>query len=161
MQWSNFMFLSKSIFPPSTEIARNCSVLEFLGTEPALGASRQDIRRRIRRWLVNKQWVRWRGFGDTQRQARELISRLCLGAKARFLSFNRTQSRAVTGLLIGHNNLRRHLHLLGLLGRSLYRRCGAEEKNIGPRSLWVWSFGFTQTCVSGLLLLGARGHQVY
>ena len=33
----------------------------------------------------------------------ELISGPCLGAKARFLSFNRTHSRAVTGLLNGHN----------------------------------------------------------
>jgi len=27
-----------------------------------------------------------------------------------------------------------------------------------PHSVWVWSFGFTQTYVSGLLFLGARGH---
>jgi len=33
--------------------------------------------------------------GDTQRQAQELISGTCLGAKAKFLSFDRTQSRAV------------------------------------------------------------------
>ena len=44
------------------------------------------------------------------------------------LSFNRTQSRAVTGLLTGHNTLRRHLHLLGLLDSPLCRRCGAEEE---------------------------------
>jgi hypothetical protein len=78
-----------------------------------LGVSRQDIRRRIRCWLVNQHWVWWRGLGDTQRQARELISGPRLGAKARFLFFNRTQSRAVTGLLTGHNTLRRHLHLMG------------------------------------------------
>jgi hypothetical protein len=57
-----------------------------------------------------------------------LISRPCPGAKARFLSFNRTQSRAVTGLLTGHNILRRHLHLLGLLDTPRFRRCGAEEE---------------------------------
>ena len=51
-----------------------------------------------------------------------------MGAKARFLSFNRTQSRAVTGLLTGHNTLRRHLHLLGLLDSPLLRRCGAEDE---------------------------------
>jgi len=33
------------------------------------------------------------------------------------LSFKRTQSRAVTGLLTGHNTLRRHLHLLRLIVR--------------------------------------------
>ena len=72
--------------------------------------------------------IRSFGLGDTQRQARELISGPCLGAKARFLSFNRTQSRAVTGLLTGHNTLRRHLHLTGLSDSPLCRRCGAEDE---------------------------------
>ena len=92
------------------ELARHGSALKFVGYEPALGVSRQDIRR-IRRWLVNQHWVWWRGLGDTQTQAGELISGPCLGAKARILSFNRTQSRVTTGLLTGHNTLRRHLHL--------------------------------------------------
>ena len=64
------------------------------------------------------------------RQAQELISEPCMGAKTMFLSFNRTQSRAVTGLLTGHNTLRRHLHLLGLLDSPLCRRCGAEEETM-------------------------------
>jgi len=70
----------------------------------------------------------WRGPGDTQGQAGELISGPCLGPKPRFLSFNRTQSRAVTGLLTGHNTLRRHLHLMGLSDSPLCRRCGAEDE---------------------------------
>ena len=53
---------------------------------------------------------------------------LSLGAKARFLSFNRTYSRAVTGLLAGHNTLRRHLHLMALSDSPLYSRCGAEDE---------------------------------
>jgi hypothetical protein len=44
------------------------------------------------------------------------------------VTFNRTQSRAVTGILIGHNTLRRHLHLLGLSDSPLCRRCGAEDE---------------------------------
>ena len=51
----------------------------------------------------------------------------CQGAKDRFLSFNGTQSRAVTGLLTGHNTLRRHLHLMGLSVSPLCR-CGAEDE---------------------------------
>jgi hypothetical protein len=78
--------------------------------------------------LVNQHWARWRGLGDTQRQARELISGPNPGAKAKLLSFNRTQSRAVTGLLTGHNSLRKHLHLLGLLNSPLCRRYGAKEE---------------------------------
>jgi hypothetical protein len=93
-----------------------------------LGVSRQDIRRRIRHWSVNQHWIWWRGLGDTQRHAQELISGPCLGAKARFLSFNRTQSRTVTGPLTGHNTLRRHLHLMGLSDSPLCRRCGGEDE---------------------------------
>jgi len=63
-----------------------------------------------------------------QRQAGELISEPCLGSRARFLSFNRTQSRAVTGLLTGHYTLRRHLHLLGLMDSPLCRRYGVEKE---------------------------------
>ena len=110
------------------ELARGGSVLGFLRPEPGLGVSRQDIRGRISHWLVNQRWVRWRGLGDAQRQARNLISGPCLGASARFLSFNRTQSRAVTGLLTACNTLRRHLHLMGLSDSPLCRRCGAEDE---------------------------------
>jgi hypothetical protein len=55
------------------------------------------------------------------------VSEPCLGAKARVRSFNRTQSRPVTGLLTGHNTLRRHLHLIGLSDSPMCR-CGAEDE---------------------------------
>jgi len=84
-----------------------------------LRVSRWDIQKRLSHLLANQHWARWRGLGDTERQASELISGPCLGAKAKFLSFNKTQSRAVTGLLTVHNTLRRHLHLLGLLDSPL------------------------------------------
>jgi hypothetical protein len=45
------------------------------------------------------------------------------------MSFNRTKSRAVTGLT-GHNTLGRHLHLLGLLDAPLCRRCGVKEETL-------------------------------
>ena len=110
------------------ELTRDGSVLKFIGPQPALGVSRQDMWRRIRRWLVNQHWIWWRGLGDAQRQVRELIWGPYLGATARVLSFNRTQSTAVTGLLTGQNTLRRHLHLMGLSDSPLCRRCGAEDE---------------------------------
>jgi hypothetical protein len=55
-----------------------------------------------------------------------LSSDLAMGA--RLLSFNRTQSRVVTGLLTGHNTLRRHLHIMGLCNDSMYRKYGTEEE---------------------------------
>ena len=39
----------------ANEPARDGSALKFVGPELALGASRQDIRRAIRHWLVNQQ----------------------------------------------------------------------------------------------------------
>ena len=110
------------------KLARDCAVLRFMGPEPALGVSRQDTRRRIRCWLDNQHWASWRGFGDSQREAQELISGPCLGVQARLLSFNRIQSRVVTGLLTGHNTLRRYLPLLGLSDSQLCRRCKAGDE---------------------------------
>jgi hypothetical protein len=51
-----------------------------------------------------------------------------LGVQVKLKTFNWSQSRAVTGLLPGHNTLRRHLHLLGLHDRPLCRKCGAKEE---------------------------------
>jgi hypothetical protein len=51
-----------------------------------------------------------------------------LGAKVKFLSFNRTQTRSAAGLLTGHNTLRRHLHLLGLVESPLCRKYGVKEE---------------------------------
>jgi hypothetical protein len=82
----------------------------------------------LNHWLANLHWARWRSLGDTQRQAQELISGPSLGAMPKFMSFNRTQSRAVIGLLTGHNTLRRHLYLLGLLDSPLCRRCGVKDE---------------------------------
>jgi len=41
---------------------------------------------------------------------------------------SRIQSRAVTGLITGHNTLRRHLYLLGLSNSPLCRWCEAGEE---------------------------------
>jgi hypothetical protein len=64
-------------------LARCGSTSKFLGPEPTLGVSRQDLRNRINRWLVNKHWGRWPSLGNNQRETRELISGPCLGTKAR------------------------------------------------------------------------------
>ena len=110
------------------KLAWDGSVQKFVGPEPALGVSRQNIRRKDRCWLAHQRWARWRGLSNTQKQARELISGPCPGAKTRFLSFNRTKSKVVTGHLTGHNTLRRHFHLMRLSNCPLCRRCEAEDE---------------------------------
>jgi hypothetical protein len=67
---------------------------------------------------------------STQRQARKLISGPSPATKARLLSFNAVQSRVVTGLLTGHNTLRRHLYVMGLSNNSTCRKCTEEETSI-------------------------------
>jgi hypothetical protein len=99
-----------------------------LGPEPALGVSRQDIQNKLNHWLANQHWARWRSLGDTQRQARELISRPDLATKTKVMPFNRTQSRAVIGLLTGHNTLRQHLYLVGMQDSPSCRKCGVMEE---------------------------------
>jgi len=88
----------------------------------------KNIRRKMKHWIENKHLALWRGPCSTQRQARELISGPDLAMGARLLSFNRTQTRVVTGLLTGHNTLRRHLHIMGLFNDPMCRKCGTEEE---------------------------------
>jgi hypothetical protein len=78
--------------------------------------------------MVNQHWAMWRSLGGTHRQNRELISGHGVGTKTKVMSFNRTQSRTVTVVLTGHNTLRRHLYLLGLLDSPLCRKCGVMEE---------------------------------
>ena len=104
------------------------SALRFLGPKLALGISNHDLQKRLSRWLVNQHWAQWRRLGDTQREAQEFISGPSLGTTAKFFTFIRTQSRAVTGLITGHNTLRRHLYLLRLLDSPLCRKCGVREE---------------------------------
>ena len=49
-------------------------------------------------------------------------------SKISFLSFNKTQSRVVIGLLTGHNTLRRQLYITGLNNNLTCRKCGTEEE---------------------------------
>jgi hypothetical protein len=93
-----------------------------------LGVSRQNIRRNIKSWIEKQHLALWRGPCGTQRQARELISGPNLAIGAQLLSFNRTQSRAVIGLLTAHNTVRRHLHVMGLSNDPTCRNCGTEEE---------------------------------
>jgi hypothetical protein len=55
-------------------LARNDSATGFVGPEPALRVSKQDLRNKIGRWLGNQHQRRWQDLGKDQRQAGELIS---------------------------------------------------------------------------------------
>ena len=78
--------------------------------------------------MENQHLVLWRGPCSAQRQSRELISGPDLATRARLLSFNRTPSRIVIGLLTGHNTLRRHLDVMGLSNNPICTKCGTLEE---------------------------------
>jgi hypothetical protein len=61
-------------------------------------------------------------------QARKLISGPRPAIKTQLLSFNRSQSRVVTGLLTRQKIPRRHLHVMGLSNNPTCRKCGTEEE---------------------------------
>jgi hypothetical protein len=56
------------------KIARSGSGQRFIGHDPFLGVSRQNIRRKMKRWMEKQHLALWRGPCSTQRQAWELIS---------------------------------------------------------------------------------------
>jgi hypothetical protein len=93
-----------------------------------LGVSRQNTRRKIKRWMDNQHSVMWRGPCSTERQAAELISGPNLATRAPLLSFNGTQFRVVIGLLTGHNTLRRQLYIMRLSNKPTCRKCDTEEE---------------------------------
>jgi len=85
------------------ELARGGSAQRFVGPEPVLRVSRQNIRRKMKRWIEKKHLALCCGPCSKQRQARELVSGPGLAVGALLLSFNRTQTWVVTALLTGHN----------------------------------------------------------
>ena len=111
------------------KLARSGSAQRFVGPEPFLGVSIQNIRRKLNRWMGKQHIALWRGPCNTQRQAGELIPGPDLATGARLLSFNGTQTKVVISLLTGHNTLRRHLCIMGLGDNPICGRCGTEEEN--------------------------------
>jgi len=97
--------------------------------------------------MENQHLLLWHGPCSTQRQGWEFISGPDLATRARLLSFNRTQSRFVIGLLIGHNTLRSYLYTMGMSNNPTCRKCGTEEET----SVHI-------LCECGVLALLRRAH---
>jgi len=51
-----------------------------------------------------------------------------MGGSSRLLSLDRTQTKAVIGLLTEHNTLRKHLCIMGIGNDPMCRKCGTEEE---------------------------------
>jgi hypothetical protein len=129
-------------------LTRDCSVQKFVGPELSLGGSMQHIKRKIQPWADYQHLAMRCGPSGIQRKSRKLFSSPSPTTNTRLLSFNRTQSRVVIGLLTRHNTLKRYLHLTWRTNSSFYRRCGTEEETsvhrhayqgsifLGPGGYW-------------------------
>jgi len=121
----------------ANKLARGGSVEQFVGPEPFLGVSRQNIRGKKKCWMEKQHLVLWHVPCDTQRQAQDLISGPDLATRARLLSFKRTQSRVVICLLTGHNTLRRHLCIMGLRNNPHLYEMWYRGGNLSPHFVCV------------------------
>jgi ribonuclease HI len=128
-------------------LTRNGSASGYVGPELALVVSRQYLRNKISRWVGNQHWRLWQNLGNTQWQTQELISGPSRGTEVRLLSFNRIQSRVVTGLLTRHNTLRRHLHLMRMTYSPQCRKCGAEDETFAHISVGVRCWPHLGMCI--------------
>ena len=54
------------------KLARDGSVQRFVGLEAFLGVSRQNIQRKMKRWMEKQHLVLWRGPCSSQRQGLEI-----------------------------------------------------------------------------------------
>ena len=106
-------------------VATEVTICQFVGPEPSLGVSRQNIRIKTKCWMDKQRMALLLNY-HTQRQARKWISGPRQTGKTRLLSFNRTQSGVVTGLITGRNTFGRHLHIMGLNDSPLPSRYAAE-----------------------------------
>jgi len=65
------------------ELTWEGTVQQFVGPEPALGVSRQNIKKKIKRWKDKQHMAMGRGLTSIQRKARKLILGLSPTAKTR------------------------------------------------------------------------------
>ena len=70
-------------------LASEGTVRQFAGQETALRVSKQNGRKKIKRWLNNQHMAMWWGLNTTQKQARKTISRPSPTATTKLLSVTR------------------------------------------------------------------------
>jgi hypothetical protein len=71
--WFYVLMLKTQDRDIADKLARDGSAQRFVGPEPFLGVSRQNVWRKMKRWIENKHLALWRSPWSTQRQARALI----------------------------------------------------------------------------------------
>jgi hypothetical protein len=88
------------------EFAREGSLYQFAGPQPAFRIFRKNKNEKMKCWLDNQHMTLRQCLTSTQRQACDMIWSPGLAVRTRQLSFSRIESRVVTDLLTGQNSRR-------------------------------------------------------
>nr|CAH7756690.1 unnamed protein product [Callosobruchus chinensis] len=99
----------------------------FVGPEPAIGLSRQQVTSGLKKWVNDATEEQWRQSEGCQ-QAKDFIAGLNTSRSAWLRNQGRWAIRNLVGVLTGHCRLRRHLSLLGIEEDSLCMGCGEADE---------------------------------
>jgi hypothetical protein len=109
-------------------LGRKGSANTFTGPEPVFGITKTTVRRSISAWIKLQHHIHWTNVAG-HRQRKLMMGKPFQSLAAKVLQLSRTQIRAVTGLMTGHCNLRKHLHTMGIFKENpVCRVCNEEEE---------------------------------
>ncbi len=108
-------------------LAKEGSLLPFLGPEPAIGISSLSARHSIVQWSHVEHCVQW-GLITSCRQAREFLDKPTKALSKELLALSRALLRQYIAVMTGHNTLNYHLSNIGVAYDSLCLLCGEEEE---------------------------------
>jgi hypothetical protein len=93
------------------------------------GVLSQNVKKKTKCWPGDQHTTIWQCLTSTRRQAAEelMLDPSPAAEQTRLLSFNRTQSTAVNGLLTEHHALRKRLYIMELTDSALCRGRAEDE----------------------------------
>jgi len=93
------------------ELAKEATLMDYVGPETALGLSLMNIKCEISQWSVQEQNRRWCNIKSC-RQAKQFMQVVNIRLTQYVVRLSRKDLRLLVGLLTGHNTMNRHLTLL-------------------------------------------------
>jgi hypothetical protein len=92
-------------------LERKRSAKTFTRPEPVFGITKAIARRSISEWIKLQHQTYWTNMVG-HRQGKLMVGKPSQSLAADALRLSRTQIRVITGLMMGHCNLRKHLHTM-------------------------------------------------
>lgn len=110
-------------------LARKGAKQKFINPLPFCGIPLASAKLAIKDWMYTQMQIYW---DNTQgnRFAKKLLSNHSPQRSNQILGMNREKVRTLTGILTGHCNLKKHLHLIGISPDDLCRMCHEDEESM-------------------------------